>query len=215
MKKNLSTLTLNQLTTLLVASRDNIDISDLCDPRFSLDHLDLLIRVKSYGINTSLINNPLIPYKNLKLLVDAMEKDIILPEFANPALDKDKLLLLIEANHAGIDVSGLANPYIELDVLKELIELRSLGKDENLADIKDLSPYQVELFVNYLKTGFESDMVTQLYREEAIKTINEYIDSIKKEEVISQTENNNVEPVLSRAKVYKIYNKNKSNINTK
>ena len=213
MKKNLSCLTLEQLTTLVMASRDNIDITDLCDSRFSLQHLDLLIREKSFGTDVSLINNPLIPYENLEILVEAMEKGTIIPEFANPLLDTDKLMLLIEANHAGIDVRGLANPYIELNVLKELVELRSKGKDENISDIRYLTPHQVELFVNYLKTGFESDSVTQLYRENAIKYLGELLDkkeSKNTENVVGEVV---TEKVPSRAKVYKIYKQNTSKKN--
>ena len=201
MKRKLQTLTLEQLTTLLNASMENIEISDLCDSRFSLEQLDLLILKRSQGIDISLVANPLISYEIMELLVDAMENGIDISELVNPLLDEAKINLLIEANIAGINISGLANPFISLDTLKTLIDLRTNGKDKECINIIDCSAIEVEQTIYLIENGKSTDRVREIYRENTIDKLLDYIGD--------KTINTEKVSTPSRAKIYKIYNQNK------
>ena len=192
MTEQLSKLSLEQLTTLLLASRENIIISDLCDYRFSLEQLDLLIQYRKLGIDISMIANPLISYDNMKILIEVIEKGMFTPELASPNLDKDKLILLIEAHYAGVNISGLSNPYIEFDVLKKLVELRSQNDKRVNTSINNMTPAEVEV----LLCG-KLDRVTEVYKEEIIDELQQHI-----------VDNSNKEGTISRGKIYQIYKKN-------
>jgi hypothetical protein len=191
-------LSLEQLTTLLVASKDGIDISDLCDYRFSLEQLDLLINEKIKGIDISEITNPLIPYENMELLIELIEKGLFTKNLASPLLSRDKLILLIEASYAGIDITGLYNPYIELDVLKKVIELKNSSNNERYKDINitNMTPADVEEIL----CEEELNVKRELYREKVVEELTK---------ILKNKEDNNKE--VSRGKIFKIYKKNKNN----
>ena len=207
MKKKLQTLTLEQLTTLLQASMDNIDITDLCDSRFSLQQLDLLIYERKNGVNVSTITNPLIPYNNMELLIEAIKSGVNVSELTNPLLDEEKLSILIEASIAGINISGLANPFITLDILKNFIELRASGKDNSFINIIDFNAAEIEETLYLLKNGKSTDRVREIYRDNTLNKLINYIG--KKDNDIVKSN------IPSRVKIYKIYNQNKNTKKTK
>ena len=207
MKKKLQTLTLEQLTTLLQASMDNIDITDLCDSRFSLQQLDLLIYERKNGVNVSKITNPLIPYNNMELLIEAIKSGVNVSELTNPLLDEEKLSILIEASIAGINISGLANPFISLDTLNTLLDLRVTGKDTHCINIIGYTAAEVEEAIYLLKNGNNMDRIIEIYRDNTINKLLDYMNK-KGKDIVKQS-------TPSRVKIYKIYNQNKNTKKTK